>query len=471
MRLILATYCLGIAMGCMALSNFAAAQSSADEAMTVEASTTSAQTPTQRYDLEEVIERVLEISPEVMVSQYSLEEAQAQYQKARNASIAPEFTLNLSGGVVPDSPANIGPEFGFPDTGLFETDDWGPFVRLTIELVQPIYTFGKIRSLQRAATQKVEAGEQEVRKTRNELILQTKRAYYGLANLYSFLDFIEDLGDRSAKAHGTIKQMIEDGSSEVTDIDLMRLEIFQAETERRRIELTHNIRFLKMTLKILMGLERDIDFDIKDQKIRMSDAKIEDVEHYLRIAQQHRPEILQLDNLVEGQEALMDGQRAEFLPDIGIAGQYRHNVAPGRQQINNPYLVNNDNIQAAGGALFLRQKLNFHLTTPDYRKAKAAYEGAKAKRQEALRKMEIQIRKSHNDAVAKQDAFAQSKLAFKKVRSYVLSTTLNFGVGVTPPKDLVEAFVAYTQVRSEYLKTMYDFQIAHATLAYAIGKY
>ncbi|MCB1198028.1 MAG: TolC family protein, partial [Deltaproteobacteria bacterium] len=216
--------------------------------------------------LEDLISKTLEISPQISSGQYSLEEAQANYARASRAGILPKVDFSVYGGVVPDTPDNIGPDFNFPSSGLFDNDSWGPFIRMKLEAIQPIYTFGKISNLKKAASMGVLAGQEDITRARNEMIKKKKKAYYTLANLYSYLDFVEDLIGRAQKAVDIVQDKLEKRSSEVTDIDLMRIEVFQSETKRKKIEIEHNIEFVQMTLKILMGLPRETPVDIVDHR-------------------------------------------------------------------------------------------------------------------------------------------------------------------------------------------------------------
>jgi len=421
------------------------------------------------FSLDQVVEKTLETSPLITSSQYSLEEAQALYEKAKRSSFLPKIDMRVYGGVVPDTPANAGPAFGFPSTGLFEQSDWGPFVKFHLEGFQPIYTFGKIKNLQDAAKTGTLAKELDIIKVKNEMVQQAKKAYYTLANLHAYLDFVQDLTDRSQKTVDIVSERLKKHSSDVTDIDLMRVEVFLAESKRKKIEILYNIDFLKMTLKILMGLPRHFDIDIVDHKIRMEEKKIHVVEHFLQNAKEHRPEVKQLQYLIDAKESFMKEKRAQMLPSFGLAGEYDFGYAPGREDIDNPFLVNNFNNHSAGGTLVLQQNLALHTLESDYKKAKAEVEKAKSDQQAAYQAIEFEIRNMHKDVMAKEEAFEHSKDAFKKVRSWVLSTTLNFGVGVVPPKDLVEAFVAYSKVQNEYLQTQYEYMLALIKLDYATG--
>ena len=423
----------------------------------------------QIYDLAAAIRQAMKISPAVDSAEFDEAAAKAQLDEATFAGIVPKFEVNVLGGFVPDVPEGLGPANGFPEVDLPWTN-LGPFLQIRAEAFQPIYTFGKISNLRKAAKLGLEAKTEGINKARNELVYQVKRAYIGLTALYSFEEFIKDLQGRSKKAKELMQKQIQKKSSEVTDIDLMRVEVFEAETERRLVDIENGINFTTMSLKVLMGLPRDQKIDIADRSLKMDETQVASIDRYLRTAKKNRPEIQQLEDVVGLREAAMKGVRAGFFPTLGTAAFYRYGFAPDRDPARNPFLFDNFNFHSGGAFLVLNQKLNFWMTNTRYKKARALYSKAVADQNRALQGIEIEIRKAHTDAIAKKQAVDAAKKGFKSGRSWVLAATLNFGIGVGPPKDLIEAFVGYSTVKFNYLQTVNDYHMALAKLSKVVGQ-
>ncbi|MCC7459676.1 MAG: TolC family protein [Proteobacteria bacterium] len=421
------------------------------------------------YNLAQAINQALSISPSMDAAKYDKEISEAQLSEASGARFLPKADLNFVGGVVPDIPSGSGPENGFPtvDTNI---SNLGPFTQIRLDGYQPIYGFGRISNLRKAALQGVEAKDAGVVKARNELVQQVKKVYIGLTSLYTIREFLEDLQTQSGKARANIEKLIQKKGSTVSEIDVMRVDMFLAETERRVIDVNNNIDFLLSTLKVLMGLPRDAKIDIVDQRLIMDKTVIGSIENYIQIAKEKRPEITQLQSMVDAREYAMRSSRSGYLPMLGLAGFYRYGWAPNRQDIQNPFLVDDFNMNSGGGFLVLTQNLSFHMTNSKYRQAKAQYDKAVSDQQRALQGIEIEIRKAHTTAVSKQQSVDAAKRGFKTGRSWVLAQTLNFGMGVSPPKDLLEAFVGYSTVKFNYIQTMNDYFIALADLSNAVGQ-
>lgn len=419
--------------------------------------------------LPEAIQKTLRFSPALSAADQDILAAKAKHQESKAASIVPEFNLRVFGGPTTDVPQGSGPENNFPRIEETDFSDIGPFIRTQIELLQPIYTFGKISNLQKAAGHNVAAKELQKVSARNELIFQVKKAYYGLAFLYSLDDFLRELDDRSKKAKDRIEERIKSGSGEATDIDLMRMEVFRSDTEKRLIELQYGILFARQTLALLTGLAPK-EVDIVDKYITVKKIELQPLDHYLARAKVARPEMSQLNEGVGAAQSYMKSVRAEFFPSFFLLGFYNFARAPGREDIESPFLVDNFNFDSMGGTLGMEQKLSFHRTSAKFKEARAQFAKAKALRDLAYQGMEIEIRKAYNDFAGDQSSYEAAEKAFKVGRSWVLATTLNFGAGLVPIKDLLEAFVAYSRVKFSYLDAMQEFNTSLAQLSKTIGE-
>lgn len=418
--------------------------------------------------LEECIQRALSNAPGLEAAEFDRMVVEKKLSEAASAYILPELKLRAFGGPVPDVPDGSGPpNFPSVDTGI---SDLGLFFRARVEAIQPIYTFGKLSGLKEAAKRGVHAKKAQEAVAKNELIYRVKKAYFGLAYLYSLHDFIKELQDRSAKARKRVEEQLQKHSPDVTDIDRMRLDVFSAETNRRLVELENGIVFALSAIKILTGISSSTPIGIKDKKIKVRKINIKPVKYYLNRARVARPEVQQLEDNVRIRRALLKSTRADFFPSFFIGGFYQYSIAPDRQDVDNPFLVDDFNVNSGGAALGLEQSLSFHLTSARYGQALAEYHKALAQQRQAMQGIEIEIRKRHSNAVSKRDAMKSSRAAFKAGRSWVLATTLNFGVGLVPVKDLLESFVAYSKVKVSFFDILHDFEKSLAELAKAVGE-
>ena len=425
----------------------------------------------QTLSLSECIKRALNVWPGMDAAEMDRIVVESQLLQAKSAYILPELKLRVLGGPIPDVPDGSGPTGGFPevDTDLSEL---GPFVQARIEALQPIFTFGKLSNLKSAAEKGVRAKEDQVRIVRNEVIHRVKKVYYGLSFLYSLENFVGEIQGRLKKARDRVEELVQKNSPEVTDIDVMRLDVFGADIERRVAELTEGIKVAEATLSILVNGKGGVDQKIipADKSLVFKEAELRSADYYLARSRVARPEISQLNHAVEIKDHLRKSTMADYYPSFFIGGFFNYAKAPGREDISNPFLTDDFNNMTGGVALGFEQKLSFHMTHTKYKKAKAEYLKTRADRDQALIGIELEIRKAHSDAVSKHEAVKISRRGFKAGRSWVTASTLNFGVGLVPVKELLEAFVAYATVKTKYFDTIHDFYLAMSDLSKVVGE-
>ena len=420
------------------------------------------------FDLPTTIHRALAISPAIESAQSFQEYAEARLAEVKGAYILPETRVRVLGGVVPDIPPGSGPpSFPVVDGGI---SDLGPFIQVRIEAIQPLFTFGKLSSLKSAAQSGVEARKAGVLSVRNEVVYRVKTVYHALSYLFSLQQFLEELSQRAAKARELVEDKLLHHSPDTTDIDLMRLDVFQAETDRRLIELNSAVKLGLASLAVLIEAPRDKPIDIQDHDLRFREFEIQPEIQYMERAKSARPELRQLTELVAARRALIKVQEADYFPMFYLGGFYKFAEAPGRQEIDNPYLSDDFNINVGGGGLGLEQKLSFHMTTARRDQAKAEYQQALADQRQALQGIELEIKRAISNAVARRDSVKIALKGFKAGRSWVTATTLNFGVGFVPAKDLLEAFVAYSKVKVSFFDTIHEYDSAVAELSRAVGE-
>src|SRR5215212_9163783 len=105
--------------------------------------------PDQRLTLEQCLERALTSSPDVNEAQTEIRIAESQLAQAK-AGRLPQATFTSINGIINGAHGNA-------VTGRTDNSDIGPFTRGELEVVQPLYTFGRLASEIRAAGHGVDA--------------------------------------------------------------------------------------------------------------------------------------------------------------------------------------------------------------------------------------------------------------------------------------------------------------------------
>ncbi|MCI5073289.1 TolC family protein [bacterium] len=423
----------------------------------------------KKITLNTAIESAMQNAPQLEISEQELAMRQAQHNRAKSNMILPEFEINILTGVVPDLPEGFGPENDFPDYNA-NLKGLGPFIRSKLTFIQPVYLFNRLNNLKKAARNGVLSAEEGLKAKQNEIIEQVQTVYWTHVYLQNLKDFIAELLDRANQAKDRVIERLDSGSGEVTDIDLMRIKVFINETKRRAADAQRGLDVAEYSLKLLMGLDSQQKIKIVDSKLPKPKLDLQSSEYYLARAKVARPEMQQLEKAVLAQKHLMLSKKAEFFPNIFIAGQWELSDAPGRAAFSNPYINDGFNRNIFGASFGIRQNLSFHNIATEYKEEKIKLKLAQSRANLALQGIELEIRDKYLNLKAKKQAYDSSTQALKSARSWVLSTTLNFGAGLMDARELLESFVGYASVKTSFFDVLYNYHKARFALRRAIGE-
>ena len=113
-------------------------------------------------------------NPKIKDAQLSLKVSEAKQIQASHAKILPKFQVRNVWGPSPISEGELDPTGGFvipKDVTTSIPEDLRYFTQVDLDLIQPIYTFGKLSGLATAAEFGVEAGQAGLEKSEENVRL------------------------------------------------------------------------------------------------------------------------------------------------------------------------------------------------------------------------------------------------------------------------------------------------------------
>ena len=423
------------------------------------------QSAKKQMNLEECIKEGLNNYQGIKVAEFDKVWAEAKLKEAKTARFLPQFSATNLFGPIPDIPGGYGP----PNFPAYDTDfsNWNIFYKVKIEAFQPLYTFGKLSNLVSAATNGVVAKDLQINIEKRELVHKIKTVYFGLVMGYSALDLMDEVKDKLIASKKRVEKLLTKHSAEVTELDLMKLKVFEADMDKRYIDVRGDIDTGKRAMMVLFGKEPDSGIEIKDSSLNPVQADVRSIEDYYGLAMGNRSELKQLNAVIEIRKSMMKVARSDFFPTLFLGGQFDYAKAPGRESYDNPYLNDKFNTLSGGAALGLNFNLNYFLTNTRYRQAKAELNKTLSQNEMARNAVLLEVRDGYEDLVGSKQQIDITREGFKNARSWMTSAYLSFDMGTVPTKDLIEAFVAYTKTKMEYLISIFSFNIATSKLSKA----
>ena len=417
-----------------------------------------------RMNLAQCIDRALMISPDVEQATLAVERMEARLSEAKYAGIVPQLRwTNIFG----PAPGVKGDPTEIKD---LESDpsDIGIFFRTQLDVIQPLYTWGKIGHAKKAAQYGVEAGVAGVVKKKSELVLQVKKIYYGMTLAKALREVVIEGQENVQKARQRVNDLIEEDSDEVGQSDLFKIDVFEFEVKKNLARADKAIEMGKAAMLMTLNMDRNTDFDILYPQEETEPASLEALAVYVNRARAERADVKQLRAGVLVRRSLLKISKSDFYPQIALVGTMQYGIAPHRTKFDNPFLRDNFNFFRAGAFVTLRQNFSFGLTRAKYATQKAELADLLSKENQAMNAIALEVERTYLDVVEANGNVVNSDRAMRSAKSWMTSSGIGFDI-TGDSADLLNAFTAYSKMRNEYHQAVFSLKVALAGLDHVTG--
>lgn len=427
---------------------------------------------TLRLTLAEAETRALARSPVLAEPRASLALARARLAQAAHAGTLPTFNFRQVVGFLPRARGEFSPTgvLFSPDTST-GFSDLRLFTELEVNLLQPLFTFGKTAGPRRAAAHGVQAGEAGLDASRDEVRLQVRTLYWGLVLSEELRRIVEDARTETGKARNTIQKKLDAGSDEVGQNDLFKLDVFQYEVEKRFREAVEKTRVARSALQGSLGVDPAVVVVAPlDTTLAPLPVNLDSLDVYVALALRNRPDLAQLGEGVKARASLVQSSASDFYPQFFVAGQVKLNRATDRFDSNNPFVNNPTNFFRPTVLLGLTWNLNFFQARDRTRVARSEEATLAARVPLAEAGAELDVEKAYLAVTTARANVEQSGAALKSTGNWLRAEAQTFDMGVGEVKDFIDAFRANSTMRAEYAENVAKLNIALATLSKSVGR-
>lgn len=418
--------------------------------------------------LDDCIKRAVNVNAEIKQAEFEVEAYKGKKAQA-DAARFPQVELLAIGSLSPRARLKSG--LVESETNINNPSYDGVFGKVDVQLIQPIYTFGKISAYRDAASHGVEAYKAGAKLKAAEVELLVKEAYYGLLLGRELQAFMVDIKDQLDKATDKTQRQLDADAPGVDQVDLLKLQTYQGELGKYIAVVDEGTNKAYYGLKLLVGLEDDKDeLQIADEYLIPADVNIESFEMYRDAAMKQRLEFVQLKEGILAKESLIKAEYADYFPQVFVAVVYSLAGATNRDHLNNPYVTDEFNHAYGGAVLGFKWGFDFGIRNGKVSEARAEYMKLKMKEYYAEGGVPFQVKEAHLQLVRSTEEMRSLTSAYQNAKQWVVTTTSNFDLGVGESKDLADAVVAYARIRSDYFRSVFNQRMAIANLEHATGK-
>lgn len=432
----------------------------------------------QSYSLKELIQ-LAEKNPSVVSNETAvLKSADLKLSQVSAEKWLSTFQLQAFTGVVPNVDAGQAVRDKNADELLFSINSndlendfslsgLGPFGRVEVQIVQPLYTWGKISGYESMAKANRQLSGHQVSELKDEVRFQVKRAFYTYLFSSEALSILDDVKAKLKGAEDKVEELLIKNSDNVEENDRLKIRVFQADVENRSLDAVKGKRLAQSALVELSGITGDWipEWDHLQPEAVSGIEK----ENIISQALRGEPKFLQLEKLIEIKKSEKRTIEADLYPTLFLAGEFKYAVAPNRTDIKNPYLNDPFNTLQFGAALGIKQDLGFHRTFNKIEQIDAEIMKLESKKAQLGAVLRLEAEESFEKAIVAQAGIEVSEKGFRAARSWLTSTGLAFNLGTAPTKDVLESYAAYFKARVDLLQSIYRLNMAISELSQNVG--
>jgi outer membrane protein TolC len=398
------------------------------------------------------------------------EEAVLEAQRAQ-VRAAKWPTLSFTAGVGPSDIATLVPGTDVSKQQQY-TVPWSDLSAVFIgelSLLQPIYTFGKIALRGEAALAGLHAKQAETRMKRADVAFAVAQIYEGLLYARDAERFFAEMDRWLASILDETQEKVKNGVANTHERDVLRVQAAQGLTAMALHQARAGQAQARAGLIAYLGLPAGETIEVAEDDLLPVGHLPSDVAELSRVALDNRPE---LTALREGNKALAALGRAEhagYLPDFFALGFLSVAYTPGRDWVENRFIVDPLQHFAPGLLLGLRWQLQANMAG-----ARAAEQQAHASSLAHLRDwaddgIPAEVRKAWEDVHRCDQDLEKGAIAVKKAKQWMVEASADFDVGLVELREVNDAVESYVTLRTSLLKALYDRNVAMADLTRATG--
>ncbi len=414
--------------------------------------------------LQECIEKAVEISPEIGEVRYE-EDIYKSKKKQADSAAYPRIELIAVTG---PSPRARGDQVSSPDSVSSPTIN-GIFGSADVLLIQPLYAFGKLRNLQEAASSGIKAAQAATDKKTSDIILRIKELYYSLLLARDMKNLVLEIRDELTDSIDKLEKQLEQGSPWAEEVQLYKLKAFLGEVENKLNETEKGIALAHEALKAHLDLPQETVFDIVDTSLTPDDRSPLNLDSYIYKALESRPEFIQLKEGLNAKDHLIEAEKSNYYPTFFVGLGATIAGATNRTRITNPFIY--DVFSRTYGAAFLGLKwsIDFGITKGKIQEAEAEYNKLLEKKRFADSAIPFEVKKVFLELREATKSIPETETGYKNAKKWLVAAVANFDLGIGEAKEIADAAIVYSQLKANYLRSLYNQRIAFANLLYATG--
>ena len=324
-----------------------------------------------------------------------------------------------------------------------------------VTLQQMLYDFGVTQNQATIKRLDYEAYKTTLSATINDVIYQTKDAYFNLLFAFENRRVAEDTVKKFEMFYNQAKAFYEIGMNPKVDVTIAEVNLSNAKLQLIQADNAVNLAVAK--LNNVMGVPFIDKYNVQERlKYQPVDVTFN---KSVEIARDARPELKLAELKVESANQTMKLVKKSYFPTLSIEGQYQR----GGKSWNSNYGYN------IGGYLNF-PTINGMLIKNEIKEARYLYDKEIANAKNTQNSIYLEIQNAYLALEEKKNQMPVAILGVKQAKENYELSYGRYRVGEASPTELKDAQINYQQAQLTYYNALYQYNSSKAALEKAIGK-
>jgi outer membrane protein TolC len=435
-------------------------------------------TDTVTVSLETTILQALRVSPDLKAQGAQRDAAAARYQEARASRFATNFSLSTAHSIAPS--LDIPDDNTRPTSELYLNpdveNDWDiqslrPFNRVEAVVQQPLLTWGELSGTIEAARHGTEVEEAAVQGQRLSVAMRAGELYQNVLLTNALRSLTDEAESLLRQARSEVETLLNEGSTEVSEADLFKLDLAQDEFERRRTEVREQQATARAALSAQVVPAGNAAVVPEAEALRPLPSRLlqDSLAAYQADARRYRPEFQQATAGLAAREALVDVARSDYYPKLALQASYGISATPGRYRQENAFIGDSYRGQSTRTGFGIQQNLNFFQTRARVEQAEARRDEVAYQREAAEAFITVEVEEAYRAARIAQRRMQSLDESVRTTREWLRTEQINFDLDLGDPQDLVDAVQANLETRAQYHEAVKRYNVAVLRLLRTTG--
>ncbi len=404
-----------------------------------------------RLSLEMALSGVSRNNPGLKAAESRVEKARLQVEKAEYLGFLTRFDLNVATGSIPGS-----------DTESY-FENFGPFLKSEIGVVQPIFTFGKVSGTERMARFGLDYEREKFADTRDRAALEVIKLYRGLCTAMRADLVARDMLRDFAKLTNQVEQELVKTNAAIDDLDKLDVTIKSWQVYQAYTSAMEDRTNLMRAMNIALGQPESAEISVLDEPLPEVELHVTNYEYLVKRVSERHPSMRAMRAALAAADARVAVEKANNYPDIFLGGGMRFNWAGNRPS--------SDDYNSKGVAAFVgvRWRLDLWRVSTEVDMARTDHQAALHGLRFAEQRLRHDIDKAVSGVRKAVDILQRVRDSLAAAKTYVRVAADNYDLGLGTSRTVVNGYKSLYELQAVELRQELQTHFALAELALVLG--